>query len=87
MATLGDLWQILKWLYISVNLTKLLEMDGNCWKGSQITLNGFKLLKNYMGIGGWSFGSGITRFPSLVVHDMMMMDSMGWPYDSSDCFL
>ena len=38
-------------------------------------------------IGGLPFGSGITRFPGLVGNDMMLMDSMGWPYDSSDFLL
>ena len=38
-------------------------------------------------IGGLPFGSCITRFPGLVVNEMMMMDSMGWPYDSFDFLL
>ena len=26
-------------------------------------------------------------FLNMIVNDMMMMDAMGWPYDSSDCLL
>ena len=38
-------------------------------------------------IRGFPIGSGITRLPGPVVNDMMMMDSMGWAYDSFDCLL
>ena len=37
--------------------------------------------------GGLPYGWGITRFPGLVVNDIMMMDSMGWPHDSFDPLL
>ena len=38
-------------------------------------------------VGGLPYGSGIPRFPGLVVNDMMMMNSIGWPYDSFDSLL
>ena len=48
-------------------------MNLNFWKWIEITVN-----RNVD--GGLPFGSRITRFPGLVGNDMMMMDSMGWPY-------
>ena len=48
---------------------------GNYWKG-------IKISKNLYEVGGFPFWSSITWFPGLVVNDMMMMVSMGWPYDS-----
>ena len=57
------------------------------WKCIKMFGNGLKFMEIYVWPVGLSFWSGVTRFPGLVVNDMMMMDLIGWPYDSFDCLL
>ena len=57
LVIFGDLWQ-----YLSIFKSNL-----NYWKFIEINGNGLKLLEIDRGIGRLEFGSGVTRFPGVVL--------------------
>ena len=51
---------------VNGNEFKLMKIDRNQWKLTEINGNGLLFIKIYIGRGGLEFGSGVTRSPGLV---------------------